>query len=100
MTRKPKKLKAAQINKHFNSITEWKINPKKTVLTKKIEFPSFVAGLAFMAKVAVHAEILGHHPTLELKKTGVTVKLTTDSIKSLSTKDFELAKRIDRLKIT
>jgi 4a-hydroxytetrahydrobiopterin dehydratase len=100
MPKKQRKLKAAQIDKHYANISDWKLNSKKTVLTKKIEFPSFVAGLAFMAKIAVHAEIMGHHPTLELKEDGLTIKLTTNTLKSLSVKDFELAKRIDRLKIT
>ena len=100
MAKKVRKLKVAQIDKHYANISEWKMNPKKTVLTKKIEFPSYVAGLAFMAKIAVHAEIMGHHPIIELKEAGITIKLTTDSIKSLSVKDFELAKRIDKLKIS
>lgn len=100
MAKKHKKLKVAQIDKHYAGISEWKMNPKKTMLTKKVEFPSFVAGLAFMAKIAVHAEIMGHHPEITLKQNGIVIKLTTDSIKSLSKSDFELAKKIDKLKIS
>ncbi len=100
MAKKHKKLKSAQVEKHFRNISEWKMSSKKTTLTKKISFPSFVSGLAFAAKIAVHAEVMGHHPVIELTQSGVKIKLTTDSVKGLTEYDFDLAKRIDNLKIT
>jgi len=100
MEKKHKKLKSAQVEKHFRNISDWKMNSKKTTLTKKIEFPTFVAGLAFSAKIAVYAEIMEHHPEITLTHDGVKITLTTQSIKGLSKSDFELAKKIDNLKIS
>jgi 4a-hydroxytetrahydrobiopterin dehydratase len=99
MAKNAKKLKTAEIEKHYKNISDWKINSQKTALTKEIEFPSFIAGLAFAAKIAVHAEIMGHHPVLELSYGKLKIKLTTHSINGLSKNDFELAKKIDKLRI-
>lgn len=100
MATKAKKLKIPDIDKNFKNISDWKMTPKKTMLTKEIEFPSFVSGLAFAAKIAVYAEIMDHHPTLELSQDKLKIKLTTHSIKGLSKNDFELAKKIDKLRLS
>ena len=56
-------------------------------------------GLAFVAKVAVHAEVMNHHPDIELSYGKVKVKLSTHDAKGLTTLDFELAKRIDGIQL-
>ena len=94
-----KQLKAADIEKRLKNISGWQLNKKQTELSKSFEFPSFITGLAFVAKIAVHAEILDHHPTIELTYTSVRVILTTHDVKGLSAADFALAKRIDSLRI-
>jgi 4a-hydroxytetrahydrobiopterin dehydratase len=99
MTKTPKKLKDTEIKSKFLKISEWNLNPKQTELSKSFEFGSFVNGLAFVAKVAVHAEIMGHHPDIELTYSKVKVKLSTHDVKGLTNADFELAKKIDGLRI-
>ncbi len=96
-TKRP--LTAKDIDKKFKAISEWQLNKKKTELTKTFEFPSFITGLAFCAKITVHAEILNHHPVLELSYGKVKVTLTTHDAKGLTNADFELAKKIDSLRI-
>jgi len=58
-----------------------------------------VYALAFVAKVTVHAEVMKHHPSFELYGGKVKMKLFTDEAKGLTSKDFALAKRIDKLSI-
>jgi 4a-hydroxytetrahydrobiopterin dehydratase len=94
-----KKLKTADIDKKLKSISDWTVNTGGTQLSKAFTFNSFVYGLAFIAKIAVHAEILNHHPDIELSYGKVKVKLTTHDVKGLTQADFELAKRIDNLKM-
>ncbi len=96
-TKRP--LTTKDIDKKFKALSEWQINKKKTELTKSFEFPSFITGLAFIAKVTVHAEVLDHHPTLELSYGKVKVTLTTHDAKGLTSSDFELAKKIDNLRL-
>ncbi len=95
MAAKPKKLSSADVTKKLLQISEWVVNAKSTELSKSFEVASFVAGLSFVARVAVHAEVMGHHPVVELSQHKVKVKLTTHDVKGLTRTDFELAKRID-----
>ncbi len=44
----------------------WKLNKKETELSRRISTKAFVDGLVLAARIAVHAEILEHHPTIEL----------------------------------
>lgn len=90
-----KKLSTADVTKNLLKISEWTVNAKNTELSKVFEVQSFVTGLAFIAKIAVHAEVMGHHPVVELSQDKVKVKLSTHDVKGLTRLDFELAKRID-----
>lgn len=97
MTTLLKKLSNDDINKKMLKISGWNVSPKGTELSKTFEMPSFVTGLAFTAKIAVHAEVMGHHPTVELSHRKVKVKLTTHDVKGLTRLDFDLATRIDNV---
>ncbi len=88
-----------QIDKRLLGLSEWKLNAKKTVLSRSFELPNFIAGLAFVAKITVHAEVMGHHPDVELTYSTVKVEITTHDAKGLTKLDFELAERINRLKV-
>lgn len=92
-----KPLTETQILKKLAGISQWMINKKQTELSKDFITESFVDGLALIARITVHAELLNHHPTIELSYTRVRVVLTTHDAKGLTTKDFELATRVDRL---
>lgn len=94
-----KQLTEKQIEKKLLQISGWHLNKKQTELVKTFSFSSYVSGLAFIAKIAVHAELLDHHPTVELSYKKVVVTLTTHDVKGLSVKDFDLAKRIDCLRV-
>ena len=95
-----KKLSNTEIEKKLKKISEWSINPKQTELSKSFSFQNFVNGLAFVAKIAVYAEIMNHHPDIELSYGKVKVKLSTHDAKGLTNADFELAKKIDNLRIS
>jgi 4a-hydroxytetrahydrobiopterin dehydratase len=86
-----------EAEKHLRELSEWKPNAKLTQISKTYAFPSFISGLAFIAKISVHAEVLNHHPTIELSYGNVKVTLTTHSAKGLTKSDFELAGRIEKL---
>jgi 4a-hydroxytetrahydrobiopterin dehydratase len=94
----PKKLKPAEIKKKLAKLDGWDINAGETQLSKTFPFGSFMLGLAFTAKIAVHAEVMEHHPDLELSYGKVKVKLSTHDVKGLTNADFELAERIDGIK--
>jgi 4a-hydroxytetrahydrobiopterin dehydratase len=94
---KTKVLTEAQILKKLASISGWMTNKKQTELSKSFKTDSFVDGLSLIARITVHAELMNHHPTIELSYGEVKVTLTTHDAKGLTLKDFELAERIDKL---
>lgn len=94
-----KKLTIGEISKSLKKIPEWTINAKQTEITRSFVFHNFLNGLAFIAKITVHAEILNHHPDIELTYQKVKVRLTTHDLKGLSNADMELAKRIDNIRM-
>ena len=94
-----KKLNTKEIQKKMVTLSDWTINTKETELSKTFLFQNFLSGLAFVAKVTVHAEIQNHHPDIELSYGKVKVKLSTHDVKGLSQSDFNLAKRIDGIKV-
>ena len=85
------------VEKHLRALSAWKPNAKHTSISKEFSFASFISALAYVAKISVHAEVLNHHPTIELSYGNVKVTLTTHSAKGLTKSDFELAGRIDGL---
>jgi 4a-hydroxytetrahydrobiopterin dehydratase len=99
MARKKAPLKTKEIGKQFDKLSGWQLNKKQTQISKAYDLPTFVGGLAFAAKITVHAEIAGHHPTIELSYGKVKVTLTTHDVKGLTSNDFALAKKIDALRI-
>lgn len=95
----PKKLSPQEVIKRLDKFPEWTTNAKRTEITKNIATSSFLIGLGLTAKIAVHAEIMNHHPLIELTYGGVKIRLSTHDVKGLTKLDFDLAKRIDNLKI-
>jgi 4a-hydroxytetrahydrobiopterin dehydratase len=66
-------------------------------ITKRLQFPDFVAAIAFIDKLAVLAEAEGHHPDLCIHYNRVDVTLWTHAVRGLSENDFILAAKIDAL---
>ena len=89
-------LKEAQ--KALKLLPAWKPNTKYTAITKTVQTPNFVSGLAFVAKVTVFAEIAEHHPDVELSYGKVKITLSTHDAGGLTKKDIALAKKIDELR--
>ena len=70
-------------------------------LYKKFIFSDFIQAFAFMSKVAIISEKLGHHPTWSNTYNVVEFWLSThDANNTVTEKDFSLAKNIDILHIS
>ena len=66
-------------------------------LWKSYKFKDFIEALGFVNRVGRIAEEQGHHPDLHLYWGRVDVELTTHKIKGLSSSDFVMAAKIDRV---
>jgi 4a-hydroxytetrahydrobiopterin dehydratase len=74
----------------------WK--EEKEGLKRSFEFKNFVEAFGFMAKVALIAEKMGHHPTWTNTYNTVDIVLNThDAGGAITEKDRKLAERIDAL---
>lgn len=94
-----KQLTRKEAEKHLARISAWMMNKKGTAIEKSFTTHSFLDGLALVAKIAVHAELMNHHPEIELTYSTVLVRLTTHDVSGLTKLDFELAKRIDNIRL-
>lgn len=97
MASTPKKLRDSDIDKKLKKLSDWTINSKRTEISKSFPFDSFINGFTFVARIAVHAEVMGHHPDIELSFAKVKVRLATHDVKGLTNADFELAQKINSL---
>jgi len=71
---------------------------KKNTLYKKIEFKDFSEAFGFMARVALEAEKMNHHPLWTNVYNKVELWLSTHDAGDIVTeKDRKLAKKIDKL---
>ena len=59
-------------------------------------FRDFREALAFVNRVGALAESAGHHPDIDVRYNTVTLALTTHDAGGLTSKDFDLARAIDR----
>ncbi len=66
-------------------------------LRRSIEFPSFLAGIDAVRRVAEHAEAEDHHPDMDIRWRTVTFTLVTHSEGGITIKDVEMAADISRI---
>jgi 4a-hydroxytetrahydrobiopterin dehydratase len=89
------RLSADEVDSLLRARTHWSLQDGK--LTRVLEFQDFVAAFGFMAKVALVAERMGHHPEWFNVYDKVRIQLSSHEVSGLSRNDFELAARIDEL---
>ena len=88
-------LTAEQIADLAALVPQWGLVNGK--LQRELRFTDFVEAFAFMTKVALIAEAMGHHPEWSNVWNRVTIALTTHDTGGLSDLDLEMARRIDAL---
>jgi 4a-hydroxytetrahydrobiopterin dehydratase len=66
-------------------------------LTRSVEAPTFLDGIALVSAVAQAAEAADHHPDIDIRWRTVTFTLSTHSEGGITEKDLALARTIDGL---
>ena len=64
-------------------------------ITRRYDFTSYTAGIDFVVLIAQDAEVLDHHPDLQVGWRKVTATLTTHSASGLTDLDIEMARRME-----
>jgi 4a-hydroxytetrahydrobiopterin dehydratase len=88
-------LSASQIAALAAELPAWSLVNGK--LHRELRFADFSQAFGFMARVALAAEQLGHHPEWSNVWNRVVIDLTTHDTGGLSDLDVALARRIDEL---
>jgi 4a-hydroxytetrahydrobiopterin dehydratase len=88
-------LSPAEIEALRDQLPDWNLVNGK--LHRQFQFADFSAAFAFMVRVALLAEQLGHHPEWSNVWNRVTIELTTHDTGGLSSLDRDLALAINRL---
>lgn len=81
----------------FNELKGWDHDVARDALVKSFHFADFNAAFGFMARVALMAEKLDHHPEWSNVYNRVTILLTTHDAGGLSARDLTLARFIDQI---
>ena len=89
------KLTDVEIDARLAELPGWKVVAGK--LHRELQFADFVQAFGFMARAALIAERMNHHPEWFNVYNKVVVDLTTHDAGGISAKDFELAGAMDRL---
>jgi len=89
------KLNPARIKTALAGTSDWK--KKGSTITRTYQFKDFPAAIRFVNRVARLAEKAYHHPDIDIRWNKVRLALTTHDAGGLTTKDFELAKKFNRL---
>jgi 4a-hydroxytetrahydrobiopterin dehydratase len=92
------RLKQAQIKAKLAKVNDWRLRGKE--ISRLFVFEDFVQGIRFINRVARLAESTNHHPDIQVRYNKVKLTLTTHDEGGLTGKDFELAEKIDRIKLS
>jgi 4a-hydroxytetrahydrobiopterin dehydratase len=90
-----RKLSDDELAQGLERLNGWAVVDGK--LSRSFEFPEYMKGADFVARVASTAQEMDHHPDIFLGYKKATVSVSTHSVDGLSPYDLELASRIDRL---
>lgn len=75
----------------------WTLEEDGGAISRRFSFADFNAAFGFMARAALVAEKLDHHPEWSNVYNRVEVRLTTHASRGLTALDFELARAMDRI---
>jgi 4a-hydroxytetrahydrobiopterin dehydratase len=75
----------------------WTESADGKALERSYRFKDFSEAFAFLARVAMHAEKVDHHPEFTSVWNRVDFRLTTHDADGITQRDLELATAIDRL---
>jgi 4a-hydroxytetrahydrobiopterin dehydratase len=90
-----KALSEPEVTRRLAALQGWSLEDGK--LFREFRFPDFVAAFGFMARCALVAEKLDHHPDWSNVYGKVRVHLWTHDAGGITERDFELATRMSAL---
>ena len=91
----PELLNPEAIQTLLMEIPKWQL--EGDMISRTVEFPSFLEAVDAVNNIAREAEAMDHHPDIDIRWRTVRLALSTHSAGGLTTHDFQLAKKLDQL---
>ncbi|MGD9539276.1 MAG: 4a-hydroxytetrahydrobiopterin dehydratase [Alphaproteobacteria bacterium] len=91
------RLSTPEINAHLHELHGWAMADDREAIRKTFHFEDFSAAFGFMARVALAAERMDHHPEWLNVYNRVEITLASHDVEGLSERDFKLAHAIEEL---
>ena len=89
------KLEEGEIRQALRDLLEWRLEAGK--LHRVYRFRDFVEAWGFMSSAALLVQQMDHHPEWSNVYNSVTVDLVTHDAGGVSTRDVELARKLETL---
>lgn len=91
------KLTAARRAEALSGLAGWQPVEDRDAITRTFRFKTFIDAFGFMARAALVAEKMNHHPEWTNVYNRVEVTLTSHDAGGLTERDIKLAGELDRL---
>ena len=91
------KLSTGDIETALRDLDGWQMTDGRDAISKNFKFGNFNAAFAFMARVAMQAEKMDHHPEWFNVYNRVEVTLATHSADGVTNLDIKLAAFMDKV---
>ena len=92
---RPQRLGADELMSGLLSIPSW--SRSGDVISRAIAYPSFLAAIEAVNRIATVAEALDHHPDIDIRWRTVHLSVTTHDVGGLTELDLDLAGQIDAI---
>ncbi len=93
-------LTRAEIDARLAGKPDWRYDAEKRALVRAFRFRDFSAAFGFMARAALVAEKMDHHPDWSNSYNQVSVSLSSHSAGGVTDKDFALAEAMDGIAVS
>jgi 4a-hydroxytetrahydrobiopterin dehydratase len=90
------KLTDAELKQALAELPGWSL--ENGMILKKYAHNSFPEAIVFVNAVAHLAELLNHHPDVDIRYSNITVALVTHDAGGITVKDVTLAKQIEAIR--
>ena len=92
---KQPRLSDIDIQRRLGALPGW--TRRGDALTKTFKFRGFPQSVEFVERIVAPAELMNHHPGVDVRYDKVSITLSTHDAGGLTTNDFDLAAEIDQL---
>jgi 4a-hydroxytetrahydrobiopterin dehydratase len=85
----------AEIQQALGRLSGWQRNG--IAIQRVFQFPDFKAAMQFVNKVAEAAELVNHHPDIDIRYNKVTTALVSHDSGGITQRDVRMAEKINQI---